>query len=219
MYYDSKSDFYIRQYGPKICIAVLSIVVIICGVYIYCSNANISKPNDDIIIAEGQEQLPVNVEENSLQTIEPTEEMDEVDIEISRGLTASLKNLNILDKTDKCKVQSITDNNAVVVMLGSRYYEINLIGIDYSRSTNGITEIIRKDLENKDIKLAFDKLRVKGGQVYGYVYLEEDISYNESLLKNGLAIVKIEKTNTSLLTKLVEAQKTAKENNTGIWAK
>lgn len=221
MYYDSKSDFYIRQYGPKIGIAVLSIALIVSGVCIYCSTLKGSK-STDIISAENKiEENITTIENDSLQEVnqEQNEEVDKVDIEISRGLTATLKNLDILGKTDPCEVESVTDNNSVVIFLGSRYYEINLIGIDYSRSPANINEILKENLEGKQVRLAFDKLRVKGGQVYGYVYLEDDISYNETLLKDGLAIVKIEKTNTSLLSKLVEAQKIAKTNLVGIWKK
>lgn len=220
MYYDSKSDFYIRQYGPKIGIAVLSIALIIGGFYIYFSTQG-SQNTNEVVIAENQ-NTPV-VEENSLQEVVENEfieeSMDPVDIEISRGLTASLKNLKILDKTDKCKVESVTDNNAIVVFLGTRYYEINLIGMDYSRSSNTLTEKIREDLVGKEVCLAFDKLRVKGGQVYGYVYLEDELSYNEYLLKNGLSIIKIETTNTSMIDKLVSAQQEAKASKLGIWAK
>lgn len=220
MYYDSKSDFYIRQYGPKIGIAVLSIALIIGGFYIYFSTQG-SQNTNEVVIAENQ-NTPV-VEENSLQEVVENEfieeSMDPVDIEISRGLTATLKNLKVLDKTDKCKVESVTDNNAVVVFLGTRYYEINLIGMDYSRSNNTLTEKIREDLVGKEVCLAFDKLRVKGGQVYGYVYLEDELSYNEYLLKNGLSIIKIETTNTSMIDKLVSAQQEAKASKLGIWAK
>ena len=222
MYYDSKSDFYIRQYGPKIGIAVLSIALIVGGFYIYFSTTQ-SPNTNDVVIAEN-ENTPV-IEENSLQEVveENTEEFEEstdpVDIEISRGLTATLKNLKVLDKTDKCKVESVTDNNAVVVFLGTRYYEINLIGMDYSRSNNTLTEKIREDLVGKEVCLAFDRLRVKGGQVYGYVYLEDELSYNEYLLKNGLSIIKIETTNTSMIDKLVSAQQEAKASKLGIWAK
>ena len=220
MYYDSKSDFYIRQYGPKIGVALLSVAIIVSGIYIYCSTQDNS--NKNIVEAKNEEQT---VEQNSLKEVqtydeEYTEEgMDEVDIEISRGLTATLKNLKVLDKTDKCKVESVSENNAVVVFLGNRYYEINLIGMDYSRSNAGLTEIIRKDLEGKEVRLAFDKLRVKGGQVYGYVYLDDNISYNEYLLQKGLTFIKIEKTNTSMLDKLVSAQNEAKTKKLGIWAK
>lgn len=220
MYYDSKSDFYIRQYGPKIGIAVLSIALIIGGFYIYFSTQG-SQNTNEVVIAENQ-NTPV-VEENSLQEVVENEFIEEstdpVDIEISRGLTATLKNLKVLDKTDKCKVESVTDNNAVVVFLGTRYYEINLIGMDYSRSSNTLTEKIREDLVGKEVCLAFDKLRVKGGQVYGYVYLEDELSYNEYLLKNGLSIIKIETTNTSMIDKLVSAQQEAKASKLGIWAK
>ena len=225
MYYDSKSDFYIRQYGPKIGIALLSVAIIVSGIYIYCSTQN--NASHSIMEAKNNEQV---IEQNSLKDVnvyndskevkeEILEEMDEVDIEISRGLTATLKNLKVLDKTDKCKVESVSDNNAVVVFLGNRYYEINLIGMDYSRSNKNLTETIRKDLEGKEVRLAFDKLRVKGGQVYGYVYLDEKVSYNEQLLQKGLTFIKIEKTNTSMLDKLVNAQKEAKDNKLGIWAK
>lgn len=235
MYYDSKSDFYIRQYGPKIGIALLSVAIIVSGICIYCSTQ--LNTNNSIVEAKNDEQL---IEQNSLKDVnvyddvkasekttdiqyesnEVLKEMDEKDIEISRGLTATLRNLKILDKTEKCKVNSISDNNAVVVFLGNRYYEINLIGMDYSRSSKGLTEIMKKDLEGKEVRLSFDKLRVKGGQVYGYIYLEDnELSYNEYLLQNGLTFIKIEKTNTSMLNKLVNAQNEAKTNKLGIWAK
>ena len=232
MYYDSKSDFYIRQYGPKIGIALLSVAIIVSGIYIYCSTqfntpkSVMEAKNDETIEQNSLKDVNVydevkvyNESSELYESNEVLDEMDEKDIEISRGLTATLKNLKVLDKTGKCKVQSISDNNAVVVFLGNRYYEINLIGMDYSRSNKNLTEFIRKDLEGKEVYLAFDKLRVKGGQVYGYVYLDEQISYNESLLQRGLTFIKIEKTNTSMLDKLVNAQKQAKENKLGIWAK
>ena len=136
-----------------------------------------------------------------------------------KGLTASLKNLPVLEKTSKATVSSVTEKNTIIIKLNSYYYEINLIGIDYANSTATINNKLKEDLTDKEVKLAFDKVRVKDGQVYAYVYLSDDVSYNETLLKEGQARLKVESTNTSLLSKFVDAQKTAKSNNVGIWAK
>ena len=113
----------------------------------------------------------------------------------------------------------MTEKNTIIVKLNSYYYEVNLIGIDYANSTATINNKLKEDLTDKEVKLAFDKVRVKDGQVYAYVYLSDDVSFNETLLKEGQARLKVESTNTSLLSKFVDAQKTAKANNVGIWAK
>lgn len=237
MYYDSKSDFYIRQYGPKVAILVLSVALVISGLYIYCSTrVGTSTTDNSVVVANSEntektndnENKVVETEQNSLQNIEDKNTVErnvveevkkDEEIVISKGLTASLKNLPVLEKTSKATVSSVTEKNTIIVKLNSYYYEVNLIGIDYANSTATINNKLKEDLTDKEVKLAFDKVRVKDGQVYAYVYLSDDVSYNETLLKEGQARLKVESTNTSLLSKFVDAQKTAKSNNVGIWAK
>ena len=237
MYYDSKSDFYIRQYGPKVAILVLSVALVISGLYIYCSTRVGTNTTDNSVVVANSENTEktndnenkvVETEQNSLQNIEDKNTVEsnvveevkkDEEIVISKGLTASLKNLPILEKTSKATVSSVTEKNTIIVKLNSYYYEVNLIGIDYANSTATINNKLKEDLTDKEVKLAFDKVRVKDGQVYAYVYLSDDVSYNETLLKEGQARLKVESTNTSLLSKFVDAQKTAKSNNVGIWAK
>ena len=38
MYYDSKSSFYVKQYGPKVFIIVFSLLLVSAGLYIYMRN-------------------------------------------------------------------------------------------------------------------------------------------------------------------------------------
>ena len=61
-------------------------------------------------------------------------------------------------------------------------------------------------------------MKVQDNTLCVYLYVDGNL-YNQKLLKDGLAILNVEKANTSLLNELVNAQKQAKTNNIGIWQK
>ena len=63
-----------------------------------------------------------------------------------------------------------------------------------------------------------DNVKDKDNTLCVYLYVDGNL-YNHKLLKDGLAILNVEKANTSLLNELVNAQKQAKTNNIGIWQK
>ncbi len=226
MYYDNKSSFYIRQYGPKIFLIVFSIVLIISGLYIYLSSNNvITNNNHQNQVAENnnniiEEQKDNNADKEEEITEEDSlkEEPKEDNIEtISTSLSESLNSLNALEKSKVGTVKSVTSDGKVVVKIENALYQISLVGIDYSKSPSNISEIISNDLKDKSINISFDKLKVKDSEIYAYIYIGDEL-YNKKLLSEGLAILKVERTNTSLLDELLNSQLYARSNSKGIWS-
>ena len=250
MYYDNKSTFYIKQYGPAVFTIVVSLVLVLGGLYIYLSSNRNNRPQDTLVAKDVTEQQQIVLNENSettnsLQEVKPKEEKKEVevvekeetkpvvaevetkevtekvnvnDIKISNTLSSELKKLSKLEKLNDVKVLGIDDNKNIIVEISKNNYKICLIGIDYKKSNNNIKDKLDSDLTNKTISIAFDNVKQENDTLCAYIYVDGNL-YNKEILKNGLAILKVEKANTSLLTELVNAQKEAKTNNIGIWQK
>lgn len=247
MYYDNKSTFYIKQYGPAVFVIVISLVLVLSGLYIYLSSNRNNRPQDTLVAkSDTQEQTqqvqaeqkkeetsslkeePVveeKKEETTLVTavqeekkVEEPKNIDLNNIKISNVLTSELRALNKLEKSVDCTVLGVNDNKNLVINISDKNYEIALIGVDYKKSSSDIKNKMTSDLANKKVKIAFDNVKTDNSKLCAYVYLDDKL-YNETLLKDGLAILKVEKANTSLLNELVNAQKYAKSNNLGIWNK
>lgn len=254
MYYDNKSTFYIKQYGPAVCVIVISLVLVLSGLYIYLSSNKSNKPQDTLVAKNNTEQQVLADEnlnnknitqtnnlqdvkedvtskedtssnENKLETKEDTEVVtnnttatDLNQVKISTVLTAEIKKINKLEKLNDVTVLGINDDMDLVITISDQNYKVDLIGIDYKKSPSNIKNTINTDLSNKKVTLVFDNVKIQDSKLYAYVYINDNL-YNENLLKNGLATLKVEKANTSLLTDLVSAQKYAKENKVGIWKK
>ena len=251
MYYDNKSTFYIKQYGPAVFTIVVSLVLVLGGLYIYLSSNRNNRPQDTLVAKDVTEQQQIVLNENSettnsLQEVKPevenvvkeepkkeeeakpvvaevetkevTEKVNVNDIKISNTLSSELKKLSKLEKLNDVKVLGIDDNKNIIVEISKNNYKICLIGIDYKKSNNNIKDKLDSDLTNKTISIAFDNVKQENDTLCAYVYVDGNL-YNKEILKNGLAILKVEKANTSLLTELVNAQKEAKTNNIGIWQK
>lgn len=233
MYYDNKSTFYIKQYGPKVLVGMLSVILVVGGIYIYMASTKTSAPENNVAdenkevveIAKNENTEVASVEtvtkevaeEKKEEVIETNSLQNEDKIEISTTISKTLANLNPLEKSNVAVVKSVTDNGTVIVNIDNRNLEINLIGVDFSRSPSNVNETLKKDLEGKEVRLAFDKVKVKDMKLYAYIYVGETL-YNASIIEKGQAIVKIESTNTSLLDTLVSAQAKAKTAKAGIWA-
>ncbi len=227
MYYDNKSNFYIRQYGPKVMLIVFSIVLIISGIYIYCSSTNINIFSKGELVASNNNIVDQNTNQTDTQTKneEKTEETNSlkeentiVEVKLSENISENMNSLSNLQKYGPCTVDSITSDLKIVIKDNNTLYQVNLIGIDYTKSNSNIQQVIENDLKGKTIYISFDKLKVKDSQIYAYVYINDEL-YNKKLLNDGLAILKVERTNTSLLDQLLEGQLFAKSNSKGIWSK
>lgn len=199
MYYDGKTDFYVKQYGPAVFAIVFSIILIGSGVFLYIRSSQNKLPTDDVILAQN------NLENtnSSTSTIE---------------LPENLKSLSKLEKSQNLSVQSITTEGRIVIKASEeRNLSITLIGVDVS-SNNELLKILSDDLMDKEIKIAFDTKITDNSNIFAYVYIN-DILYNASLLEKGLAKMKAEKENISLLKELTQAQAYAKQTTAGIWEK
>lgn len=248
MYYDNKSTFYIKQYGPAVFTIVISLVLVLGGLYIYLSSNRNNKPQDTLVAKNNVQDVQLveqnnNIEQtNSLQEVElkkeevKQEETKQVetnsnenntneeknininDIAITNILSSELRTLNKLEKSKEVTVLGIDDDKNIILNISDKNYKASLIGVDYKKSKSNIKDIINNDLINKKVTIAFDNVKIQDNILCIYLYLNGNL-YNQHLLKNGLAILKVEKANTSLLNELVNAQKQAKSNNIGIWQK
>ena len=257
MYYDNKSTFYIKQYGPAVITIAICLVLVFGGLYIYLSSNKNNMPNDSLVAKtvsnenelvaqqsdfseiekqndsleevvpigeEVEHQEPEIIQENTVSAViaEETEIIPEVkdvtNITYNTVLTSELKNLKKLEKSDKVTVLGIDDEYNILLDISNNNYKASLIGIDYKKSSNNIKEKLNNDLVNKNVRIAFDNVRLQDGKLCVYLYVDENL-YNEQLLNDGLAIINVEKANTSMLNNLVVAQKDAKSNSLGIWNK
>ena len=250
MYYDNKSTFYIKQYGPAAFTIALSLVLVVGGLYIYLSSNKNNKPQDTLV-AKNDTQSEQQVEQsNSLQDVKENnvsnstpnvvvEKKDENinqnvsnttnasevkssvninDVKITNVLSAELRALNKLEKSKELTVVGVDDNKNIIINANDKNYKASLIGIDYKKSGLDIKDNLNSDLANKKVTIAFDNVKVQDNTLCVYLYVDGNL-YNQKLLKDGLAILNVEKANTSLLNELVNAQKQAKTNNIGIWQK
>lgn len=248
MYYNNKSTFYIKQYGPAVFTIVISLVLVLGGLYIYLSSNRNNKPQDTLVAKNNAQDVQLveqnnNIEQtNSLQEVElkkeevKQEETKQVetnsnesntneeknininDIAITNILSSELRTLNKLEKSKEVTVLGIDDDKNIILNISDKNYKASLIGIDYKKSKSDIKDIINNDLTNRKVTIAFDNVKIQDNTLCVYLYLDGNL-YNQHLLKDGLAILKVEKANTSLLNELVNAQKQAKSNNIGIWQK
>ena len=250
MYYDNKSTFYIKQYGPAAFTIALSLVLVVGGLYIYLSSNKNNNPQDTLV-AKNDTQSEQQVEQsNSLQDVKENnvsnstpnvveEKKDENinqnvsnttnasevkssvninDVKITNVLSAELRALNKLEKSKELTVVGVDDNKNIIINANDKNYKASLIGIDYKKSGLDIKDKLNSDLANKKVTIAFDNVKVQDNTLCVYLYVDGNL-YNQKLLKDGLAILNVEKANTSLLNELVNAQKQAKTNNIGIWQK
>ncbi len=226
MYYNNKSTFYVKQYGPTVLIIVISVLLIFVGVYAYLSSTKLNTKQNELVAktevkVSNENNKSANIETNSLKVTEEVNESNvntEENIEIATQLDQSLQSIQSLEKLVPGKVLKINQNNNIIIEINGKNYETELVGIDYSKSASNITERLTNDLVNKNVTISFDKLKVEDNKIPVYLYLDNEL-YNSLLLKQGLAIVKVEKVNTNLLDTLIESQKFAKTNLLGIWKK
>lgn len=203
MYYNNKTTFYVRQYGPMILIMLLSVLLIGSGVLIYLNgSASNQTPNETIIAS------------NDLKDTDKTN----LSINNNALLPVEFESLDILEKTSKIEIKSINESKQFVIFSKDKTFNTELIGIDFSKSSIEDINSIFQDLQNSNIEIAFDKVKNNKKVVFAYMYKDGTL-YNEKILEEGKAILKEEKDNTSLLDNLRAAQAFAKQTRTGIWSK
>ena len=205
MYYDNKSTFYIKQYGPVFIVLLLSALLISGGIYIYMKSANSLKN----VSAKATNQT-VNSKEAQVDTNSKITDNTSI-------IPDDLDKLKVLQKSKNGYITNISNDGMLTAQIDKDKISFYLIGIDYSKSKADVFQQMTTDLEKRKIQIAFDNSKTEDSKIYAYLYVDNNILYNEEMLKNGLAILRVERNNTSLLDVLLEAEKTARVNFSGVW--
>jgi len=191
MYYENKRSFYIRQYGPPVAAILISLVLIVGGLYI----ATISLEND--------------LNKEQIATLEKDSSVD-----IASTMPKSLSKLNAFTKSKEYRVHAISDDGGIVIETSkNEYYKINLIGIKNSKTLKSKME---DDLIDKKVVIEFDNSKLEKNKAYAYIYLNDTL-YNTEILKNGYATLRVERKNVDKLDILLQAETKARDAKIGVW--
>ena len=221
MYYDSKSNFYIKQYGSKFIITVLTVLLLASSTYIYYllnlkPNENLEQANKD-----ADAQVEQNVDQNidpKPEELKPEEQNESLKNEVVKT-TTYFDNLESSKFSAVATVTGIKSSNQITIETKDSIIDAQLIGInlDYV-DVNKYIDNLRTNLLNKEVKVVFDKVK-KTNEIYNvYLYVNDKL-YNAEVLKSGTATLKSERTNIALTKILGQAQKEARDNKAGVWNK
>lgn len=204
MYYDNKSSFYIRQYGPKVLCIVLVLVIAGTGLYIYMSN-RLNTPTVD-----------VTKQTIASQGSSTSQEEQKVDENVaSLELPNKLESLKPLEKRT-VKISSVENNGELIVIDGDTRFTANLIGLDFNTVEPDTIYQMGQDIANRQVQIAFDNTKCTGDKANIYVYLNDEL-YNAKLLEQGKIKLKTNDINKLLLKDLTESQAYAKQTRAGVW--
>lgn len=196
MYYENKRSFYIRQYGPPVIAILISVVLISGGLFIAAK----SLEND-----LNKEQIANLVNET------------DASVNISSTMPKDLVNLKAFTKSNEYEVYAISDDGSIVIETSkNEYFKINLIGVESSNKYTSLKEKMEEDLLNKKITVEFDNSKLDKNKAYAYVYLNNEL-YNTKLLKNGYAVLRVERKNVDKLDLLLQAETEARRAAVGVW--
>lgn len=202
MYYDNKSTFYIKQYGPVVIVLLISAFLITSGVYIYLKSANMLKTT------AATQTVDAKAAENAQKT---------QTVQSSSIIPEDMNKLKPLQKSSSGNVTNISGDGLITAQINKEKISFYLIGIDYTKSPANVLETMAKDLQDKKIKIAFDQEKTEDSKIYAYLYIDDNTLYNEQMLKKGMATLRSERKNVSMLDVLLDAEKTARVNFIGLW--
>jgi hypothetical protein len=222
MYYDNKSTFYVKQYGPAVIVSVASLILISSGIFIYLKSSNMENPfnkKTEITqtIDKNEATAALEEEKNALVS-EPKVEEVVVKTPAPTAVVKYFENLVALEKSKDVNVINVSTSGRITLETDGDKLEVTLIGVDFKYNKEAAVEQIKTDLLNKKVKIAFDKLRSDSEITYAYIF-KDNLLYNAELLKTGLVTLKTERTNTELNVDLSKAQSYARQNSLGVWKK
>lgn len=188
MYYESKSKFYFKQYGPAALIITVSLLLISIGIFL------------GLKAVDGKDKATIDTHESTESNL-PTE----------------LSSLSAFTRSKEYKVTAIRENAIVVIAVSNKKYEINLIGVQPKENNSELKSKMMKELKGKNVTLEFDNVKEKSNKIYAYIYLNDKF-YNEQVLADGAGELKAERENINKLDVLLAAEIYARHTGKGIWA-
>lgn len=200
MYYNGKKEFYLKQYVIPIFTLVFSIFLVGSGAYIYWATSTSNTSKNSMVVAS-----------NELKDVQEVQ-IPEVSI-----LGEKLSNLQSLEKSDEGIITGIKDDASIIFAFEDKQIQMNLLGIDTSKSNDKLIAKLEEDLLNKNVRVSFEEEKIKENQVFAYVYINNDVLYNEKIIENGLATINKEVKNLTYQNDLIQAQAYAKQLARGVW--
>ena len=209
MYYDNKSTFYVRQYGPTILVGIFSIILIGSGLFIYLKSTSTNPLKIETaknINNQNTVKEASNIETEALKN-DKIAESNEVNY---------FDSLKTLEKSKELYVKSISEAGDITLQLDKKDIVVTLIGINLDNVNIQVIDKLKGDLLDKKVRIVFDTQKIENSKTYVYLYKEDNL-YNETFLKTGLVTIRQERQNVSLMGKLTKAQLYARENSLGVW--
>ena len=127
--------------------------------------------------------------------------------------------IEVRDQVRNPIVARVLDGDTFVLADGRH---LRLIGVDTPEKGEPLADIAREFadsvLTGKPVKIENDKLQVdRYDRILGYVFIDT-VFFNELLIRRGLAHVYLFRENRRYSKRLIEAQKEARRQMTGIWS-
>lgn len=132
-------------------------------------------------------------------------------------LPESLKDLKVGEKTT-VKVATINDKGVLTLIVGDKRIEAKMIGTDFSTMMPDAVYSADQDLSGKYVDISFDETKVSNGYAMIYIYSENASLYNAKLLKEGKLVLDSSISKKAVeYNKLAESQAYAKQTLAGVW--
>lgn len=132
-------------------------------------------------------------------------------------LSEDLKTLKAGQKAT-VKVATVDDKGVLVIISGDKRINAKMIGTDFSEEMPDTIYNIDQDLCGKYVEISFDESKVSNGYAMVYIYSSETTLYNAKLLKEGKIKIDSNLSKKALeYNKLAESQAYAKQTLAGVW--
>ena len=153
-------------------------------------------------------------------SVENNNEQTNTEVNVTEDETILPEDLKALKAGQKVtvKVATIDDEGVLVLISGDKRINAKMIGTDFSKEMPDTIYSIDQDLAGKYIDISFDETKVSNGYAMVYIYSDETTLYNAKLLKEGKIVLDSNISKKALeYNKLAESQAYAKQTLAGVW--
>ncbi len=153
-------------------------------------------------------------------SVENNNEQTNTEVNVTEDETILPEDLRTLEAGQKVtvKVATIDDEGVLVLISGDKRINAKMIGTDFSKEMPDTIYSIDQDLAGKYIDISFDETKVSNGYAMVYIYSDETTLYNAKLLKEGKIVLDSNISKKALeYNKLAESQAYAKQTLAGVW--
>ena len=153
-------------------------------------------------------------------SVENNNEQTNTEVNVTEDETILPDELKALEPGQKAtvKVATIDEEGVLVLISGDKRINAKMIGTDFSKEMPDTIYSIDQDLAGKYIDISFDETKVSNGYAMVYIYSDETTLYNAKLLKEGKIVLDSNISKKALeYNKLAESQAYAKQTLAGVW--